>query len=141
MNNTFKKISIILIAVLCLAFAACGKAPETLEEFMNQNPDIQQDVEKSVAATDGLSVEVSANNITYRYDMSNLEGITEDSIKTDDVTKALSDALSSAGDTYKDVCSGLEESTKISGITCTVEYCFKDEVLVSGTFDANGVVD
>lgn len=141
MNTTFKKISIILIAVLCLAFAACSKAPETLEEFMNQNPDIQQDVEESVSATDGLSVEVKGNNITYRYDMSKLEGITEESIKTDDVKKALTDSLASAGDTYKDVCSGLEESTKVSGITCTVEYCFKDEVLVNSTFDANGVVE
>lgn len=141
MNTTYKRISIILIAVLCLALAACGKAPETLEEFLNQNPEVQQDVEESVAATDGLSVEVSANNITYRYDISKLEGITEDAVKSGEVKEALGKSLSSAADTYKDVCSGLEESTKVSEITCTVEYCFKDDVLVSSTFNSNGIVE
>ena len=141
MKRTFKKISIILIAILCLALAACGNAPETLEEYMDQNPEVQQDVEESVAATDGLSVEVSDNNITYRYDISQLAGITEDSVKSSDVKDALSDSLASAADTYKDVCAGLEESTDVSGITCTVEYCFKDEVLASSTFDADGVVE
>lgn len=137
MKNSLKLIVLSLVAVLCLSLSACGNStPESLEAYFNDNPDVMESVESSASATEGLSVTAKDNELIYKYDVSNLDGFTKDIALSKESKETFAAAIDEAADTYKEVCSGLEEQIGVSGITCTITYTYKDEVIVSKTFSA-----
>ena len=100
-----------ILTVLC--FAGCSKEPMTLEKYAKDNPDVQESID---------------------FDLSKMEGYTEELAKSDSIISALDQALGAAGETFGGICKSLEESTEITGITTTVNYTWEDEVLVTKTF-------
>lgn len=128
MKKPIRLIALSLVAILVLSLSACGNStPESLEAYFNDNPDVMESVESSASATEGLSVTAKDNEIIYKYDVSNLDGFTKEIALSEESKKTFDAAIDGAADTYKEVCSGLEEQVGVSGVTCTIAYTYKDE--------------
>ena len=112
-------------------------AEYTLEEFVEVNPDARLQIQQSVEGTN-VSVYVSSNELIYKYDLSQTEGMTEEAAKDSEVIEALEDTLDSGDNRFIELCQSLENDTGIKGITVKVLYTFGDEKLISRTYTANG---
>ena len=126
-----------LFLVLCTLFTSCISKPENIEELLNSNPDIQEEIQ-TAAENAGMSVEIKGNEIIYAYDLSSLEGATEEALKDEAMIKNLQSELDSQKDQFVEVCKALEAETEISGVSATVSYTYKDEALVTQTFTSAG---
>lgn len=124
----------IMAVITAFCFTACGsKEPMTLEKYVKDNPDVQESIDSAMNDSNVL-VEIKENDISYTFDLSKMEGYTEELAKSDEIVSALEQALGAAGTTFGGICKSLEESTEITGITTTVNYTWADEVLVTKTF-------
>ena len=125
---------LIMAVITALCFTACGsKETMTLEKYVQDNPDVQESIDSAMADSN-VAVVIKENDISYNFDLSKMDGYTEELAKSDAIISALDDALAAAGGTFGGICKSLEESTEISGITTTVNYSWEDEVLVTKTF-------
>ena len=124
----------IMAVITALCFTACGsKETMTLEKYVQDNPDVQESIDSAMSDSN-VAVVIKENDISYNFDLSKMDGYTEELAKSDAIISALDDALTAAGGTFGGICKSLEESTEISGITTTVNYSWEDEVLVTKTF-------
>ena len=124
----------IMAVISALCFTACGsKETMTLEKYVQDNPDVQESIDSAMTDSN-VAVVIKENDISYNFDLSKMDGYTEELAKSDAIISALDDALAAAGGTFGGICKSLEESTEISGITTTVNYSWEDEVLVTKTF-------
>ena len=129
-----------LVMSLSLIATSCNSSPKTLEEYINKDKEAAEQVQKA-ADTSGLTVSFSGNDVVYTYDLSKIDGVTEEVVKSDMMIDQLTSALQSTSDTFVGLCKQLEEESKIQGIHIVVNYTYKDEVLVTKTFDSAGVVE
>ena len=124
----------IMAVITALCFTACGsKETMTLEQYVQDNPDVQESIDSAMTDSN-VAVVIKENDISYNFDLSKMDGYTEELAKSDAIISALDDALAAAGGTFGGICKSIEESTEITGITTTVNYTWEDEVLVSKTF-------
>jgi transcriptional regulator with PAS, ATPase and Fis domain len=130
----------IMALLMALVMSSCEKKPETLEEFVNSNEDSMKDIQKT-ADESGLKVDIKGNEVTYSYDISDYDGMTEEIAKGDQMKKALEDALNDASDTFTGLCGDLEEESGIEGVTIKVNYTYKDENLITKVYDKSGIVE
>jgi chaperonin cofactor prefoldin len=135
---------IAIIAVFSLLFGmnltSCSKKPQNLEEYLQKNEDAMERIE-ALSQKSGLDVSIEGNNVVYKYDISNIEDVTEE-IATDDLMiKTLNSSLDGAAEDFKDLCTELEKESSISGIIISVTYTYKDTELVSRQFSSEGVVN
>ncbi|MBR0399908.1 MAG: DUF4854 domain-containing protein [Mogibacterium sp.] len=130
----------IMALLMALVMSSCEKKPETLEEFVNSNEESMEDIQKT-ADESGLKVDIKGNEVTYSYDISDYDGMTEEIAKGDQMKKALEDALNDASDTFTGLCGDLEEESGIEGVTIKVNYTFKDENLITKVYDKSGIVE
>ena len=131
-----KTLLLFLIATVISAmfFTACGKEePLTLEKYCQEHPDVQANIDEAMTGTN-VVVEIRENEILYNFDLSKMDGYTEELVRSDAIISALDEALSAAGPTFGGIAKSIEESTEISGISTTVNYQWGDEVLVTKTF-------
>ena len=120
------------------AFTSCSK-PKTIEEYVKNDEKAMEEVQ-SAADSAGLEVSFSGNDVIYTYDLSTLDGVTEDVIKSDMMIEQLTSALDSTADTFAGLCKELEEQSKIEGVQIVVNYTFGDETIVTKTFNSSGAV-
>lgn len=127
--------------VMSLFITSCGsKEPETIESFVNNNKEASEKI-KDAAENSGLDVTITGNDVIYTYDLKNYEGMTADLAKSEQLTSSLEAALTQSEESFVNLCSQLEEQSKIEGVQIIVNYSFEDEVLVTKTFNSSGVVE
>ena len=97
---------------------------------MAEHPEEMDEVE----VEEGMEVSFEGNNLIYKYDISTLDGVTEETANSDVLIDALKEGLANEEETFKGVASDLEEETGITGISVTVIYTFGETVLVEQTF-------
>ena len=80
-------ISLLMAFVMSLSLmaTACNSAPKTIEEYINNDKEAMEEVQDA-ADTSGLEVSFSENDVIYTYDLSKIDGATEEVIKSDMVT-------------------------------------------------------
>ena len=127
------------IMTFSLMATACG-SPKTIEEYINKDKDAAEQVQKA-ADTAGLTVNFKGNDVVYTYDLSSINNVTEEVIKSDMMKEQLASALDSTADTFVGLCKQLEEESKIEGIQIIVNYTYGDEVIVTKTFNSSGAVE
>ena len=135
-----RSIYMVLLSLLLLLgtlFTSCVSKPGNIEELLNSNPDIQQEIQ-TAAENAGMSVSIKGNDIISSYDLSSVEGATEEALKDEAMIKNLQSALDSQKDQFVNVCKSIETETEISGVSATVSYTYKDDVLVTQTFTSAG---
>ena len=113
-----------------------NKEPKTLQEYAVSNPDVQKSIDKATSDSD-VEVEIKGNDVIYSYELSKMEGYTEDVATDPDVIENLQKALDNAGPTFGGIAKTLEEAPGISGIRVIVRYTFDGEELATQTFDAS----
>ena len=122
-----------------LMATACG-SPKTIEEYIEKDKEAAEQVQKA-ADTAGLTVNFKGNDVVYTYDLSSINNVTEEVIKSDMMKEQLASALDSTADTFVGLCKQLEEESKIEGIQIIVNYTYGDEVIVTKTFNSSGAVE
>jgi hypothetical protein len=127
------------VMTFSLMAASCG-SPKTIEEYINKDKEAAEQVQKA-ADTAGLTVDFKGNDVIYTYDLSTINNVTEEVIKSDMMKEQLSSALDSTSDKFVGLCKQLEEESKIEGIQIIVNYTFGDEVIVTKTFNSSGAVE
>lgn len=132
--------AVLLSLVLIIAMTACNSSPKTIEEYINKDKEAQEQVQQA-ADQAGLTVAFKGNDVIYTYDLSSIENVTEEVIKSDIMVDQLTSTLESTGDTFSGLCKQLEEESKIEGIQIVVNYTYGDEVIVTKTFNSSGVVE
>lgn len=124
-----------MILVVAMLLSACVSKPSTIEELISSNKDVEEQV-KSAAENAGMTVDIKGNEIVYSYDLSGIEGVTEETLKEEAMIKSLQSSLDSQKSAFGKVCKTIEEKSGISGVSATVNYTYGDEVLVTGTYTA-----
>ena len=133
-------LAVLLSLVIIVAMTACSSAPKTIEEYVENDKEAQEQVQ-SAADQSGLAVDFSGNDVIYTYDLSTIENVTEEVAKSDLMVEQLSAALQSTEGTFSNLCEQLEKESKIEGVQIVVNYTYGDEVIVSKTFNSSGVVE
>ena len=133
-------LAVLLSLVMIVAMTACSSAPKTIEEYVENDKEAQEQVQ-SAADQSGLAVDFSGNDVIYTYDLSTIENVTEEVAKSDLMVEQLSAALQSTEGTFCNLCEQLEKESKIEGVQIVVNYTYGDEVIVSKTFNSSGVVE
>ena len=131
-----KKTALIFILMFTLAFTllmtGCGSSPSNLEEYIAQNEDALSSLQNS--SEEGMAVTAEGNNLVYTYDLSKVDGYTEDIATNEATIAALESALDGGASTFQNIAKVLEDQTEIGGIQVIVKYNWKDQVLVEKTF-------
>ena len=138
-----RKSMVALLLAFVMSFSLMATAcssPKTIEEYINKDKEAAEQVQKA-ADTAGLTVDFSGNDVVYTYDLSSINNVTEDVIKSDMMKEQLASALDSTSDTFVGLCKQLEEESKISGIQIVVNYTYGDEVIITKTFNSSGTVE
>lgn len=138
-RRAFLSIIISFVMIFSVFAASCNSAPKTIEEYVQKNSESMEEVQKA-ADTAGLSVEFSGNDVIYKYDMSQIDGITEDVIKSDIMIEQLTSALDSSADTFVGLCKQLEEESKIEGVQIVIIYTFGEDEIIKKTYNSSGEV-
>lgn len=136
MFNRRKSIFAIVLSMILmssLVFVSCASKPDNLESFLKSNEDVKKDIDAAADAA-GMSVEVKGNDVIYTYDLSTIDGVTEDMLKDEAMINTLQSSLDSMEDTFVETCKKLEEETGFTGIKMIVNFTYGDEVLVTQTF-------
>ena len=141
------KLSVILLALAIAAAmitTGCGRSgggsessePKTLETYAAEHSDIQKEIDEAVANsnTSGVKVQIEGNDIVYYFDLSQMEGYTEEIAKSETVLDALEKSLETEAATFGGIAQNMETVTGLSGIKTVVNYNWGDEVLVTKTF-------
>ena len=124
----------IMALITALCFTACGSKEEmTLEKFCADNPEVQESIDQAMADSNVL-VEIKENAIIYTFDLSKMDGYTEEIAKSDVVKENLTTALDAAAGTFGNISKSVEESTETQGISTVVNYNWNDENIVTRTF-------
>lgn len=125
-----KKESKVLALILMLAMVmsvsmfmtSCSSEPSTLEEYVAQDSDLQEQLDSLASSQEGMTVEIKENQIIYTYTYP--DQIAEDIL--DDVKAQFESAMESMGSTFESIASSCEEETGITGITVKVSYLNND---------------
>lgn len=138
-----KKKAFILMLILAvfstMVLTACGGS-KSLEQYVADNPEMQKSID---SAKEGSNVEIKieGNEITYIFDLSKMDGYSEDIVKDEEVISSLETSLISSAPTFGGISKQLEEQTKVKGITTTVNYTWEDEVLITKSFTSADAVE
>ena len=126
-------LSVVMAAALLLV--GCGKEsePKTVESIVNSNDEVASTI-KSGADESGVQVDVKDNTITYSYDISTVDGITDELAESEEFVKSLENSLSSQKSSFANICKTIEENAEIEGVVVTVVYKYKDKELANVSY-------
>ena len=135
----------IMAVVAAMCFTACGnKAPTTLESYVNDHPEVREEIDEKLGTDElkGVTVDFSGNEMTYTYDISGMDNITEELAKSDTLKESLDAGLEQQSGTFTQLASTLKESVKEDGVDLetvkvTVIYTYEDYQITSRTFEAD----
>ncbi len=137
-----KSITVLLsaLAVTALLFVGCTKEsePKTVESIVSSNDDVATTIQ-SGADEAGVKIDIKDNTITYSYDISNVDGITEEMLEDEDFLKTIEDSLEMQKDSLANVCLTIEEKTGIEAVNVNVFYTYKDKEVAKASFTSADV--
>ena len=136
-KKTVIALVIALAMMLGISLSSCAKQPDTLESFLNSNQSVMEEIQ-STADSAQMDVKVSGNTVTLTYDLANVAGATEETVKDPVMIETLETSLDGMSSTLVESCKELESRSGISGIQMEVNFTFGDEVLVSKTYTSAG---
>ena len=135
----------IMAVVAAMCFTACGKkAPTTLESYVNDHPEVKEEIDEKLGTDElkGVTIDFSGNEMTYTYDISGMDNITEELAKSDTLKESLDAGLDQQSSTFVQLASTLKNSVKEDGVELetvkvTVVYTYEDYQITSRTFEAD----
>lgn len=141
--NKRKIVALIITMSLMMSMllASCGsKEPPTLESYISNNEQAQEQINKT-ADEAGLEVAITGNDVIYTFDLTKVDGVTEEIAKSEAMTESLDAALVKTAEKFSGLCAKLEEESKLEGVQILVNYSYDGDVIVSKTFNSSGIVE
>lgn len=123
----------LLIGVALLLGGCADKTPKTLEEVVASNEQIAAEISQGTDDS-GIQIDIKGNTVTYSYDISSVDGVTEEMLEKEDFLKSFQTSLDAQASTFANVCSTLEEKTGIEGISVNVIYTYGDKEIANATY-------
>lgn len=123
-------LSVLTITALLLTGCSKDSAPKTVESIVNSNEDVATTI-KGAADESGVKVDIKDNTITYTYDISSVDGITEEMIGDENFVKSLETSIAGQKTSLANICTSIEEKTGIEGVVVNVVYSYGDKEVVS----------
>ena len=149
-RKTLAVLLLVMALISAMMVTACGSKPAekeetpTLESFMNENPDVKDEIDKKVSAgeTNGVAIDISGNDIIYTFDLKGMDDMTDEFAKSDELKQNLQAALDEQSATFTGIADSLESTvsaagTEIKGVRVVVKYVYGDEELTSSVFEAS----
>lgn len=113
----FTGILLTLMIAAMLVFTGCSSDPGTLEEYINNNAEAQEEID-ALAESSGMEISVKGNTITYIYSYDQ----TFDEAMIEQMAAQFESTMESMSSTFEGVAVTLEEETGIEDITVKVLY-------------------
>ena len=126
-------VSTLTVAALLLVGCTKESEPKTVESIITSNEDIAATIQ-SGADDAGVKIDIKDNNITYSYDISNVDGINEEMLEDEDFVKSLEDSIESHKAWSANVCKKIEDKAGIEGVVVNVIYTYNEKEIVSKSF-------
>lgn len=134
-------IALSVFSIAALLLAGCTKsAPKTVESIIGSNEDVEEAIQ-SGASENSVEVEIKENTITYNYDLSAVEGITDEMLKDEEFIESLVSSLDSLTDSMTSVAATVEKQTGIEGVVIKVFYNYGGKEIANATFTSAGKVE
>ncbi len=108
---------VILMMAVMIAFTGCGGGPETLEEYINNDAEAQEEID-ALAESSGMEISIKGNTLTYVYSYDQ----TFDEAMIEQMASQFESTMESMASTFEGVATTLEEETGIEDITVKVLY-------------------
>ena len=123
-----------VVTITALLLTGCNKSsePKTVESLINSNEDIARTIQGG-AQESGVNVDIKENTITYSYDISSVDGVTEELLKDEDYVKMFETSLESQKPGLAKNCAEIEKIAGIEGVVIKVVYTYGDKEVVSTT--------
>ena len=123
-----------LLTITALLITGCTKesAPKTVESIVNSDEQIASTI-KGGADESGVNVDIKDNNITYSYDISSVDGITEEMLENEEFSKSLQTSLDGQKTHLAGICKSIEEQAGLEGVVVKVVYTYGDKEILSTT--------
>ncbi len=120
MTKKSKKAAFIAAIVLILTtvfLASCG-SPDTIEQYMNKNPQFKEQLEDQMLSQDAKMIS-KGNTVTFEYtfEKGTIPEGEEDSIKAN-----LKEMIDREGNVFQETADSFQEQTKIDGIKVKIVY-------------------
>ena len=119
---------------------AVEEAEKTLED-MNAEENFLDDITDESGEMDGVAISFEGNDVIYTYDFSKNTDVTEEAMKDPVVVDSLQQALETGASDFVDMVKELESQTGLTGIRVVVNYTWEEDILCTGTFDSQGLVE
>jgi hypothetical protein len=128
-----KKRPVLLFIIFIFLLTSCATKSKTLETYLTKDSSVMDTISQE-AEKSGMDVSIKGNTITYICDTSDIEEMTEDFAKSDDLKEALDAELSVRTDTFKKMCKDIENETNIKNIKITIKYVYKNYTITEQSF-------
>ena len=127
-----------MLAIVALLLSGCSgnKTPDTIESLVNSDEELATSIQKQAEAV-GCDMDIKDNIITYTFDISTVDGITEELIRSDEFVESLKASIESQDEALSEFCKSVEKETDVEGVVLNVIYKFGDKEIVSSTFSAS----
>ncbi|MCQ2567481.1 MAG: DUF4854 domain-containing protein [Mogibacterium sp.] len=133
-----------MLAAFAVAFASCAdqeaeSEPMTFESFINADPSILESVDAQLVSgqSSDISYEIKGNEISYTFEMSGTDGMTEDIVNSDIVKESLETGMKNQASSFKSLANSLAGISKIDGIRIIVSYTYNGDTVLTETFEAD----
>lgn len=145
-----KKRSVIVLLIMAvitvMLFTSCGKP--TLESFMNDNPELKENIEQTMTAdgTQGFSVSYSGNDLILQYDIKDTNLLTEEQAKTEEAKQYLQDYMDNNTESFQALSNSIlgslrSKGAEIESVNLVVKCVYGDELLASVTYTSDPISD
>lgn len=118
---------VILMMAVMIVFTGCGGGPETLEEYINNDAEAQEEID-ALAESSGMEISIKGNTLTYVYSYDQAF----DEAMIEQMAAQFESTMESMASTFEGVATTLEEETGIEDITVKVLYQDSAETEIYG---------
>ena len=138
-----KRTVTVLLSVLtisALLFAGCTREtePKTVETIINTNEKVSEAV-NAVAKDTGVDLLIEGNTITYTYDISKVDGITEEMMDDEEFIDSLKTTLKSHEEILANTCKTIEDEAEIEGVQAVARLTYGDKSVVDITVTSDSL--
>ena len=137
----------VMAVATVMCFSACGKkeAP-TLESYMNDHPEVRAEIDEKLGADEykGVTVDFSGNDMTYNFDLANMDGMTEEYAKSDEAKKLLDEGLAGQTEAFVSTANTVlqavrDDGAEIEKVNVIVNYNYGDTLITTASFESDPV--
>lgn len=131
----FVAVFVSTLTVAALLLVGCTKEgePRTVESIVSSNDDVAATIQNG-ADEAGVNIDIKDNTISYSYDISIVDGVTDEMIEDEDFIKSIETSIGVQKNSLAKVCKTIEKKANIEGVIINVLYTYNDKEVAGASF-------